>query len=329
MPTQRKAEGISEKMFILVVVRCLSALKTLVWHPFCSPTHQKTLPMCSAAPSWTRGRDNTACFLVTPVIGNSACPYFLSFVYMYVQEQRTAEGEAVLRRDPTWTVPLLWRSEFRNALIGLARRSALPLEAAATIMEEVERWLTGHEYSVVSRHVLNLAAQFGCSAYDCEFVTLAQDLRVPWLRPTGKFSKHSPASRSHHSNLWAERHEMVCTSNGLYIAMSRTKARAQVCSHVKKVSDPTYPVFRPLPLSNGAKVTPLASFEDHCRYYQYQQLDRDIGPGSDWRQFDPPLWNDRFERGVNDTFEIYLIIVNYTPPSSVTVGFRNCGFTSS
>ncbi len=100
-------------------------------------------------------------------------------VYLYIQGQRTEESEAVVRRNPTWAVPLLWRSEFRNVLIGLVRKRALLLEAAVTIAEEAERWLTGHEYSVISHHVLSLASQSGCSAYDCEFVALAKDLQVP------------------------------------------------------------------------------------------------------------------------------------------------------
>jgi len=99
--------------------------------------------------------------------------------YLYVQGQRTQESEAVLQRDAMWTVPLLWRSEFRNALIGLVRTEALKLEEAHAIIDEAERWLTGHEYSVVSRQVLALASRSGCSAYDCEFVALAQDLEVP------------------------------------------------------------------------------------------------------------------------------------------------------
>ncbi len=35
-------------------------------------------------------------------------------------------------------------------------------------------------YSVISRHVLTLAEHSGCSAYDCEFVALAQDLGYRW-----------------------------------------------------------------------------------------------------------------------------------------------------
>jgi hypothetical protein len=55
------------------------------------------------------------------------------------------------------------------------------LEQVTAIVEEAERWLTGHECSVVSHHVLNLVAKSGSSGYDCEVVVLAQDLRVPLI----------------------------------------------------------------------------------------------------------------------------------------------------
>ncbi len=113
-------------------------------------------------------------------------------IYLYVQGQRTAESEAVLARDAAWTAPLLWRSEFRNVLIGFVRRRALSLEAAAAIVEEAERWLGGHEYSVISHRVLGLTAQSGCSAYDCEFVALAQDLRVPLVTTDRQILKAFP-----------------------------------------------------------------------------------------------------------------------------------------
>lgn len=113
-------------------------------------------------------------------------------VYLYVQGQRTDESEAVLMRDPVWTVPLLWRSEFRNSLIGLVRTQALELEDALSMIEEAERWLAGHEYSVLSRQVLTLASRSGCSAYDCEFVALAQDLEVPLVTSDRQVLKAFP-----------------------------------------------------------------------------------------------------------------------------------------
>ena len=39
--------------------------------------------------------------------------------------------------------------------------------------------MRGQEYAVTSLSVLRLAAGSGCSAYDCEFVALAQDLNIP------------------------------------------------------------------------------------------------------------------------------------------------------
>ena len=39
--------------------------------------------------------------------------------------------------------------------------------------------MAGREYSVVSQQVIQLAKESGCSAYDCEFVSLAMDLGIP------------------------------------------------------------------------------------------------------------------------------------------------------
>ncbi|WP_447973729.1 type II toxin-antitoxin system VapC family toxin [Nitrospira sp. Kam-Ns4a] len=102
-------------------------------------------------------------------------------VYLYVEGQRTGQAEAVLVKDPVWAAPLLWRSEFRNTLAGLIRRKALALEDALRIVDDAEQAITGREYSVLSQHVLQLAARSGCSAYDCEFVALAQDLGISFV----------------------------------------------------------------------------------------------------------------------------------------------------
>ena len=98
--------------------------------------------------------------------------------YLYITGEQTALAEAAVRRDPVWTAPVLWRSEFRNILAGLVRKKTLPLDVARDLAREAEGWMRGREYAVLSYHVLALAAGSGCSAYDCEFVALAQDLGV-------------------------------------------------------------------------------------------------------------------------------------------------------
>ena len=100
-------------------------------------------------------------------------------VYLFVTGARTAEAEAVLRRDPRWAAPLLWRSEVRNALIGLVRGGTLSIDEALSVIANAERLLAGCEFALPSSRVLLLAQQSGCSAYDCEYVALAEDLGVP------------------------------------------------------------------------------------------------------------------------------------------------------
>ena len=78
-----------------------------------------------------------------------------------------------------WAAPLLWRSELRNVLAVYLRESLLSLEDAHRIINEAVEMMRGAEYEVSSLQVLNLAASSSCSAYDCEFVALAIDLKVP------------------------------------------------------------------------------------------------------------------------------------------------------
>ena len=102
-------------------------------------------------------------------------------VYLYVRGLRTAQAEAVLVRDSAWAAPVLWRSEFRNTLAGLVRAREIELDDAVVISHEAERRMGGAEFSVASQQVLELAIRSRCSAYECEFIALAQDLRVPFV----------------------------------------------------------------------------------------------------------------------------------------------------
>lgn len=83
--------------------------------------------------------------------------------------------------DSEWSAPLLLRSEFRNILATLVRNRLFDIGSAILVMEESERLLDGNEFAVASADVLALAGRSGCSAYDCEYVALAQRLGVPLI----------------------------------------------------------------------------------------------------------------------------------------------------
>ena len=93
--------------------------------------------------------------------------------YLYLPGERTADAEALLEQDPEWAAPILWRSEFRNILAGYMRRKTLTFEQACNLQSEAEDLLSGSEFEVDSRVVLELVRDSDCSAYDCEFIALA------------------------------------------------------------------------------------------------------------------------------------------------------------
>ena len=102
-----------------------------------------------------------------------------AIAYLLLGGDGTAHARAAFLEDADWAAPLLWRSEFRNVLAMHLRRGRLTLADALLAMREAETLLAGSEYLVESERVLGLAASSKCSAYDCEFVALAEQLGVP------------------------------------------------------------------------------------------------------------------------------------------------------
>lgn len=96
--------------------------------------------------------------------------------YLYLESKHSQKAEQVLRQDADWAAPLLWRSEFRNVLASYLRKQWLSLEESRRLMDEALRMMEDREYEVDSDRILRLVADSTCSAYDCEFVALAQEL---------------------------------------------------------------------------------------------------------------------------------------------------------
>ena len=98
--------------------------------------------------------------------------------YLHLPSTWSEQVKQLLREDPHWTAPRLWRSELRNALAIYIRKRLLTLEAAQQVMGEALRLMAGREYEVVSAQVLSLAASSSCSAYDLRVCRLVQDRGV-------------------------------------------------------------------------------------------------------------------------------------------------------
>lgn len=94
--------------------------------------------------------------------------------YRYMASPFSAAADAAWAKDPDWIVPILWRSEFRNALSGSIRKRSLTVEEGSAIADLAEATLDRKEFMVATSAVLQLVSRSICSAYDCEFVALAQ-----------------------------------------------------------------------------------------------------------------------------------------------------------
>jgi predicted nucleic acid-binding protein len=115
-----------------------------------------------------------------------------TLAYLYLPTTQTDDVVALLHKDPAWAAPLLWRSEFRNVLVAHSKRGSIDANTALAIQLQAEQQMAEREYSVNSRDVLTLAAETGCSAYDCEFVSLAISLGVKLITSDKKIIKHFP-----------------------------------------------------------------------------------------------------------------------------------------
>ena len=112
--------------------------------------------------------------------------------YYFIPGKYTDSVQKVFLKDFQWIAPSLWRSEFRNVLSLYLRKNMIDLDFALTIFEKAEDLLINNEYIIKSSSVLRLAKESGCSAYDCEYVSLAQDLNVPLVTLDKNILKNFP-----------------------------------------------------------------------------------------------------------------------------------------
>lgn len=98
--------------------------------------------------------------------------------YLFLPNEYTKYSEALIEIDDHWCAPLLWRSELRNVLTLYLSKDIIDLTTAMDIQNQAEMILSGNEFQVNSNKVLSLAKTSGCTAYDCEFIALAQSLDI-------------------------------------------------------------------------------------------------------------------------------------------------------
>ena len=109
--------------------------------------------------------------------------------YLLIPGQYTEVAEQLLLSEPEWAAPLLWRSELRNVLATYVRAKRIEVADAIALHRRAADLIGAEEYDPETSDVLRLAKSSGCSAYDCEFVSVAEYLDVKLVTADAKLAK--------------------------------------------------------------------------------------------------------------------------------------------
>ena len=101
--------------------------------------------------------------------------------YLLIEGEQTMAARRIRERDADWQLPPLWRSEFLNVLASAVRAGVLDEQQALSVWWVASDLFSGHEVEPDGDRVLTLALERRISAYDAQFVALAEDLEVPMV----------------------------------------------------------------------------------------------------------------------------------------------------
>ena len=113
--------------------------------------------------------------------------------YLFIHGQETEIVKQILTKDSDWIAPILQRSEFRSVLSLYIRKKYLTVQQAKFLIQQAENMMVDSEYEVNSGKVLELVNQSKCSSYDCEYITLAEDINVPLVTLDKRIIREFPS----------------------------------------------------------------------------------------------------------------------------------------
>jgi predicted nucleic acid-binding protein len=94
-------------------------------------------------------------------------------VYLFVQGPKTDLARRLLKSDPQWMLPPLWRHEFHNVLVTHIQTKRLSLDQAEGIWTKAVDLLADSEREADLPLALRMAVEYGVTGYDAQFLALA------------------------------------------------------------------------------------------------------------------------------------------------------------
>ncbi len=96
--------------------------------------------------------------------------------YLLIDGEFTEAVKDLRTKDPEWIAPRLWLDEFLNVLATTERRGMITSEIADATLSLACELMEGRSYDLPAQRILATARRTSCSAYDSQYVCLAEDL---------------------------------------------------------------------------------------------------------------------------------------------------------
>lgn len=112
--------------------------------------------------------------------------------YSIIEGTLTPLALQVRNRDPHWRLPGIWRHEILNIFTTYVRQGGLTKEKAIKGLEDVYANILPDEVELGPVETLELALHHKISAYDAQYVLLAQKLGVPCVTEDRALRRAAP-----------------------------------------------------------------------------------------------------------------------------------------
>jgi len=112
--------------------------------------------------------------------------------YLMIQGDRTAAAQKLFERDSDWCSEAFVIVELSNVIATYVRTGGLTHAQGAKLLVEAQAHIPTLN-SVVNAQALETAMQFGISAYDARFISLAKQLKQKLVTEDAKLRVAVPA----------------------------------------------------------------------------------------------------------------------------------------
>lgn len=96
--------------------------------------------------------------------------------YFMIRGEHSEAVDKLYGYDSDWIAPRLWLDEFLNVLATSERHGKLTESESDSILSDVSELMRDASYDVPAYRILSTSRRTGCTAYDSQYLALAEDL---------------------------------------------------------------------------------------------------------------------------------------------------------